>query len=141
MSPTGILLHLTKQILFVPFCNFPGNTSASHPNSFDSPFFQMSLVFSSFYCIKYLYCRISPVSGSTTLLARYQGNGSYSICVDMLCVAIVVVGYILIISSCVTRGTSLGATLGGLPGLYLFFYELGLVQLSPIAYPNDVNYI
>ena len=59
----------------------------------------------------------------------------------MLCVAIVVVGYILIISSCVTIGTSLGATLGGLPGLYLFFYELGLVQLSPIAYPNDVNYI
>ena len=44
--PTGILLCVKNWIVFVPFWNFPENLSASHPNSFDSPFFQRSLVFS-----------------------------------------------------------------------------------------------
>ena len=56
------------------------------------------------------------MSGSTTLLDRYQGKGSYSICVSVLCVDIGIVGAMWFIYSCVTIGTSLGDTLGGIPG-------------------------
>ena len=69
---TGILLRATKRIVFIPFVTFPGNPSASRPNSFDGPFFQRSLVFSHFSCIKSLYCNISPVSVSITALKRYK---------------------------------------------------------------------
>ena len=45
MHPTGIVLRATKQTVFVLLCNFPGNLSASRPNSFDTPYFQRSIVF------------------------------------------------------------------------------------------------
>ena len=75
-----------------PFFHSPGNLPASHPNSFDNTFYQVS--FASFYfdCIKYFYCGMSSVSGSITVFTRYQGNGSSSICVAMLCVSIGMVG-------------------------------------------------
>ena len=91
---TGILLHATKQVVFITFLTFPSNPSASCPNYFDNMFCQRSLVAFFFYWIKYLYCRISPTSGLITALTRYQGKGSYSIFVAMLCVAVVIVGAI-----------------------------------------------
>ena len=84
---TGILLCATKQIVSVPFFTCPGNPSASRPNSFDCTFCQSYLVFCSFDCIKYLYYIIHPLCGSITVLMRYQGKVSFSICMDMLCVA------------------------------------------------------
>ena len=62
------------------------------------------------------------MSFSTTLLTRYQHKDSYSIFVAMLCVAVGMIGaiwfiyFIKFIPSCVTIGTLLGSTLGGLTG-------------------------
>ena len=66
------------------------------------------------------------MSVSITALTRYQGKGSSSICAAMLYVAIVIVGTILCISSCVTIGTFIGATLGGLPGFLLYCVSIGI---------------
>ena len=74
LRPTGILLCVTKLILFVPFFTFPGNPSASRPNSFENPFYRRSLVSFYFDCIIYLYYIMPPVSESTTALTRYQGK-------------------------------------------------------------------
>ena len=41
----GIFLCATKRIVFVPFFTFPGNPSASRPNSFDNPFSRGLLFF------------------------------------------------------------------------------------------------
>ena len=46
------------------------------------------LPFFSFGFIIYLYFRTSHVSGWINALTRYHGKGSYSICMDMLCVSI-----------------------------------------------------
>ena len=48
VHPTGILFLVIKQIVFVPFLNFPADPSAIRPNYFDSPFCQRSLVFTYF---------------------------------------------------------------------------------------------
>ena len=94
VHPTGILLRATKRIVLVPFFTFPGNPSASLPNCFDHPFCQRYLVSFSSDFIRYLYCRTSPVYVSITVLTRYHGKGSSSICVAILCVAIRIVGAI-----------------------------------------------
>ena len=99
------------------FFTFPGNPSASRPNSFDDPFCHSSLDSFYFGCIRYLYLSIYPVYTSITALTRYQGKASSSIFVVMLCVAIGIVRAIWFNYSCVTICTLLGATLGGLPGL------------------------
>ena len=93
----------------------------SCPNSFDSPFLQRYI----YFCIKYLYCSIPPVSGSTTAFTNDPGKGLSSIYVKMLCVTIRIVGAIWFIYCCVTIGTSLGATLGGLPGFIFCVCTLG----------------
>ena len=72
--PTGILLRLTKLMVFVPFWTLPVNLSTSCPNYFGSPFLQRSLVF-SFRCIKSFCFSIAPVYGSTTMFTGYQANG------------------------------------------------------------------
>ena len=113
VHPNSMLLCVTKRIVFVSLVNFTGKSSSSHLNSLDRPFCLMSLVFLSSYCIRYLYWSISHVYGLTISLTRYHGNGSYSICLAMLCVAIVIFGAMLLISFCVTICTTLGATLGG----------------------------
>ena len=97
------------------FFIFPVNPSEIHPNYFDNPFCQRFLV--SFPCdyIISLYYSIYPVYISITSLTRYQVKGSSSTCVDMLCVAIGIVGAILLIPSCVTVDIFIGDTLGGLP--------------------------
>ena len=38
VHPTGILLCMIKQIVFVTLYTFPGNPSVISPNYFDSPF-------------------------------------------------------------------------------------------------------
>ena len=125
VCPTGILLPATKWIVFVPFFTFPGNPSASHPNSFDSPFFKRSLVFCYFVLIQSFYRSISPMYGSINVLVGYQGKVSSSIFVAMLCVTIGMIGTIWFIYSCVTIGISLGAILGGLPGLLFSCITIG----------------
>ena len=63
------------------------------------------------------------MSVSITTLTRYQGKASYSICVDVLCVAVGIVGamwftyLIWFIYYCVTIGLLLGSTLVDLTGL------------------------
>ena len=108
-----------------PFFHSPGNLPASHPNSFDNTFYQVS--FASFYfdCIKYFYCGMSSVSGSITVFTRYQGNGSSSICVAMLCVSIGMVGARWWIYSCVNIGPLLGDTFGFFPGLPFSWVSIG----------------
>ena len=70
--------------------------------------------------IRSLYYSMSHLYGSITVLTRYQGRGSSSICVAKLCVTIVIVNYIWLIyfvwfiSSCIAVVTLLGANLGGL---------------------------
>ena len=91
---TGILLCATNQAMLVTFLNFSGNLSASRPNCFDNQFFQKSLVYFSFVCIKYFYCNIYPVSKSITQLDIYQGMGSSSI---------VLPGYVLILELLVSH--------------------------------------
>ena len=54
--------------------------------------------------------------GLKTALNRYHGNVSSSILLAMLCIAIRIVGAMWLISSCVSKGTILSATLGGVPG-------------------------
>ena len=60
VRPTGILSHGTKEIVFVPFLNFPGNPSAGFPNSFDSQFCQRSFVF-------FLILAFNPCTVSSTI--------------------------------------------------------------------------
>ena len=66
------------------------------------------------------------MSVSTTVLTRYQGKFSFSICVSMLCVAIVFFGGVLFISSCVNIGTSLDATLGCLTSFIFYCVTIGI---------------
>ena len=54
----------------------------------------------------------------------YQGKGSYSICVAMFCVAIIIVGAIWFIYYCVTIYILRGTTLGGCSGLLLMCFLL-----------------
>ena len=61
--PTGMMLCVTRLIVFVPLWTFPDNLSASCPNYFDSPLFQRYLDFSSFNWIRSLYWSINTVSG------------------------------------------------------------------------------
>ena len=56
--------------------------------------------------------------GSKMALTRYHGNGSSSIFLAILCVAIVIVGDMWLISSFVTRGTAICATLVGVSGSF-----------------------
>ena len=58
VRPTGIFLREKKEIVFVPFCTFPGKPSASRPNYFDGPFYQGSLVL--FLLIALNPCTIIP---------------------------------------------------------------------------------
>ena len=58
--------------------------------------------------------------GSTMELTRYHGNGSYLICLAVLCVVVRIVGDMRLIYSCVTKGTNIISTLGGLPGFHFF---------------------
>ena len=59
------------------------------------------------------------MSESITTLELYQGKGLYSICVAMLCVAIVIVGAKEFVSFCVTIYIFLGVILDGCSG-FLF---------------------
>ena len=108
-----------KEIVFVPFCTFPGKPSASRPNYFDGPFYQGSLVL--FLLIALNPCTIIPP------LCLYQQlcwiSNILRVHIQYLLPCYVLpselLGLMWFISSCVTKGTSLGVTLGGLPG-FLF---------------------
>ena len=71
------------------------------------------------------------MSVSITTLTRYEGEGSYSIFVAILFIAILIVGAILFISSCVTIGTLLCTTLGGLPGFLFLCLRRHFTWLHP----------
>ena len=118
MCPTVMLLYATKQMVFFPLSDCVVYLSASRPNFFDRQFFQRCLAFSSFDCIRYLYWCISSVYGSTLTLTSYNVSGLSSIYSAMLCIDIIIGGVVWLISSCVTRCTSLGATLGVISGFF-----------------------
>ena len=118
------IIACKKKILFVPIFTFSRNPSTSCPNYFDRPS-SRGLLFFSLVCIKYLYCNISHICALITVLLKYQGKGSYSIYVAMLCASIGIGGAIWFISSCVAIGTLLGATLVGLPGFLFSCFYLG----------------
>ena len=122
VRPAGIMLRDTKRIVFVTFSLFLVIYLQVVQNSFESLFFQRSRVSFSFDLIRSLYCRIPPVFGLITVLKRYQGEGSSSIFVAVLCKALVIAGAILFIYCCVTIGTLLDVTLGCCSGFFLRFY-------------------
>ena len=94
-----------------------------------------------FYCIRYFYCSMPPVSGSITGLMRYQGKGSSSICVAMLRVVIGIVGDIWLIYSCVDIGTLLGATFVDCPGFLFSFVSIGnFIGVTLIGLPVFLCY-
>ena len=62
------------------------------------------------------------MSVSISALSSYQGKGSYSICMAILCVVIGIIGSIRLISSCVTIVILVGSNLEGHPGLLFLVF-------------------